>query len=303
MPALGDSVGRAEAARHGARTGSNDKRNMADTLQSTLSAAVIRLLRPLVRVVLRNGVSYQAFSELVKWVFVDIAKADFALPNRKVTKSRIAVITGLTRREVDRVVNMDEPREEALLNRRNRAARVLSGWAEDRDFRTASGPRDVPIDGDGLTFAELVRRYSGNQPTRAVLDELERVGAVERTDDDKLKLLKPYYEPAAGEREEAVIAIAGTAVADLLGTLDHNMLAEPGKLLFQGEVFERLDASQVEGVRRLLARKCDRFANDIDGLLTDQAQAASDESDTRMGLGLYVFVEPWREEEETEEDE
>jgi hypothetical protein len=149
---------------------------MADTLQSTLSAAVIRLLRPLIRVVLRNGVSYQAFSELVKWVFVDVARSDFGIPGRKVTKSRIAVITGLTRREVDRVVNMEEPREEAIAARRNRAARVLSGWAEDRDFRTASGPRDIPIDGDGLTFSELVRRYSGNQPTRAVLDELERVG-------------------------------------------------------------------------------------------------------------------------------
>ena len=271
---------------------------MADTLQSTLSAAVTRLLRPLVRVVLRNGISYQAFSELVKWVFVEVAQSDFGIPGRKVSKSRIAVITGLTRREVDRVVNLEEPREEALRTRRNRAARVLSGWAEDRDFRTARGPRDLPMDGDGITFAELVRRYSGNQPTRAVLDELERVGAVERVGDDEVRLVKNYYEPAAGEREEEVIAIAGSAVADLLRTLDHNMLAEPGKMLFQGEVFERLDASQVEAVRRLLSRRSDAFANEIDGLLTDQAQAAGSQPDTRMGLGIYVFVEPWKDEED-----
>lgn len=275
---------------------------MGQDLKQVLSAAIIRLLRPLIKIALRNGLSYQAYSELVKWTYVDVAGEEFAIPGRKVSKSRIAVITGLTRREVDRLVRMPHPRDQPIDARRNRAARVLSGWAEDADFHTKDGnPADLPVDReDGeASFAEVVRRYSGNQPTRAVLDELVRVGSVERVDKELVRLIKPYYEPTIGEREPQVIAIMGAAVRDLLGTLDHNMQSNPGKLLFQGEVYEKIPPQAVEEIRQHLSKQCDVFANKMDGYLTSKASQTDDspeQDDVRMGIGLYTFIGPWSQE-------
>jgi len=82
-------------------------------LNKALSAAILRLLRPLVRVLLRNGISYSGFADLAKWVFVDIAAKEFGVPGRKQTDSRISVITGLTRKEVARIKGIDTPDDTA----------------------------------------------------------------------------------------------------------------------------------------------------------------------------------------------
>ncbi|MEA3232214.1 MAG: DUF6502 family protein, partial [Thermodesulfobacteriota bacterium] len=66
---------------------------MSDKHLKRLSAAVIRLLRPLVRILLRNGVSYRTFSDLAKWVYVDVASKEFGIKGRKQSTSRISVVT------------------------------------------------------------------------------------------------------------------------------------------------------------------------------------------------------------------
>ena len=74
-----------------------------------LSAAVLRLLRPLVRILLRNGVSYSSFADLAKWVYVDVAMREFGVEGRKQSVSRVSIITGLSRKEVSRVHQLPKP--------------------------------------------------------------------------------------------------------------------------------------------------------------------------------------------------
>ena len=98
---------------------------MSKTLVQALSAATLRILRPLVRVLLRNGISYKTFADLAKWVYVDVATRDFGLPGRKQSVSRVSVITGLSRKEVSRVQDLPRPDDAAEEERYNRAARVI----------------------------------------------------------------------------------------------------------------------------------------------------------------------------------
>lgn len=270
---------------------------MSDSLRSALAAAVVRILRPLVRTVLRGGLSYTAFDELVRWVFVDVAMREFGIPGRKNSKSRVAVLTGLTRREVDRLVRLPEPKE-GTPERYNRAARVLSGWAEDPQFLDAEGqPRVLPLEGPH-SFSEVVRLYSGNTPPRAVLDELERVGSVERIDGDHVRLLKPYYEPVSGKQEEEKLNILGIAAGDLLETISHNIRRDAGTPSFyQQEIYERFPSERLPALRRLLARHCDQFADRSDRVLLQQLKA-EDESKggtgtKRVGVGVYYFETDW----------
>ena len=71
----------------------------APTVEQALRAAVVRLLRPLVRLLLRYSVPFSVFEELAKRAYVDVAMQDFEVPGKKSTISRASVLTGLTRQE------------------------------------------------------------------------------------------------------------------------------------------------------------------------------------------------------------
>ena len=49
--------------------------------QQALFAAILKLLRPLVRILLRNGVPYGAFADIAKRVYVDVAAQEFGVYN------------------------------------------------------------------------------------------------------------------------------------------------------------------------------------------------------------------------------
>ena len=191
-----------------------------------LSAAVLRLLRPLVRILLRNGVSYSTFSDFVKWIYVDVAGKEFGIQGRKQSTSRVSVITGLSRKEVIRVRKLPKPDDSASAERYNRAARVIAAWRRDKSFQDAKGdPVPLPMSGPGVSFSELVKRFSGDVPVRATLDELIRVGAVERLEDGRINLLTRTYIPAGSDADK--LHILGTDVAHLISTIDHNLKSDP----------------------------------------------------------------------------
>src|SRR3972149_9569723 len=101
---------------------------MGIPISRALSAAVTTLLRPLVRLLLRNGASYGTFSDLAKRVYVDVATEEFGIPGRKQSKSRVSILTGLSRKEVLRVKRLPPTDDLGAGERYNRAARVVAGW-------------------------------------------------------------------------------------------------------------------------------------------------------------------------------
>lgn len=221
-----------------------------------MAAAVAKILVPLVRVMLRYGMSHGAFSDLAKRVYVAVADEErFRVPGRKQTVSRLSILTGLTRKEVRRLRSEELPADADAGERYNRAARVISGWIADPDFAGDGGsPAVLPVDGDVPSFAELVRRYSGDVPPRAIRDELTRVGAIRELDGGALQLETRAYVPAAGEAEK--LDILGTDVADLAATIAHNLDAAPGRAFFQRKVqYDNLPANASDLIAPLAARK------------------------------------------------
>ena len=79
---------------------------MSDSVKTGLLAAYSKLLRPLIRILLRHGVTYAEFSEVVKTGFVTIAAQEFRVPGKKMSKARIAIVTGLTSAMSDMEDNM-----------------------------------------------------------------------------------------------------------------------------------------------------------------------------------------------------
>jgi hypothetical protein len=263
--------------------------------ERVLAAAVATLLRPLFRLLLRHSMSFTTFEQIAKGVYVDVAMKDFAIEGKTPSMSRAAILSGLTRKEVARLVAqppLDAPEFSA---RYNRAARVLTGWLRDTDFCEADGsPRWLQDDGPG-GFAELVRRHSGDMPPRAVLDELLRVGAVKRHGDGRLEPLTRAYVPSASLADK--LAILGSDVADLVATIDHNIVHGSANPRFQRKVmYHRFPAAHLPALRQLsasgsqaLLERLDRWLQEHDA---DVPEGAPEPRAARVGVGIYYFEEP-----------
>ncbi len=257
-----------------------------------LRNAVLTLLRPLVRLLLRHGVPFAAFADMAKQVYVDVAMRDFALEGRRPTVSRASILTGLTRKDVQRLLAAPQDAREAPAARHNRAVRVLTAWVRDADFLTAAkSPRALPLDGD-LGFAALARRHSGDMPARAVLDELLRMGAVRRRDDGLIEPVARGYVPRGSPVDK--LRMLGTDVADLIDTIDHNIHRAPDDPRFQRKVmYDGIPVDVLPAFRRWSAAQAQALLEKLDHWLAARDAAGSPTGTTvpriRVGVGIHYF--------------
>lgn len=270
---------------------------MSNSVKPGLLSAFRVLLRPLVRILLRHGISFAEFAEIVKAVYVEIAVTEFKVNGKRGTKSRIAVITGLTRKEVSRVIELAGTESIGSKSNLNRVARVLAGWHTDPDFVGPYGmPLEVRYEDSGpntATFSNLVRRYSGDMSPRSMLDELMRVGAVVETEPGWLKVLRRVYEPQtlALDNFERV----GEVVKNFVDTVDFNLQKES---LGSGR-FERIVYSP-EGIRnediprfnQYVKERCQALLEEIDNWIAQlEAPGRNQKNITHTGVGIYQYVE------------
>jgi hypothetical protein len=264
-------------------------------IQQTLQATVARILRPLVRVLIRYGMSYGEFNEVAKRMFVAVAADDFPIEGRKQTNSRIAMLTGIQRKEIARLVSLPEIETDELDMQYNRAVRVTSGWRRDADFRDADGtPMALLFEGD-ISFSELVRRYSGDLPARAVLDELLRVGTVTVNDDGRFQLVDDGVH-VPHQDKEAQVNIMGNAGHDLLSTLDHNFECRADETRLQLTVaYNNLPGNAARRFQYISHEECVQLLKRFDEWLSehdrDSNPAVEGDGRYRAGIGMYYFEE------------
>lgn len=273
---------------------------MSQTKHQIIVTAVARLLKPLVRVLLRNGVSYGTFADIAKRQFVEVARDEFSIEGRRQSLSRVSVITGLTRKEVARVSALRQRDDEPSRDRYNRASRVIAGWRRDKDFLDREGkPMVLPVSGKTKSFQELVRRYSGDVPYRAVLDEMQTDGSVERLDENRVRLTQRAYLPKADDTMK--LHILGVDTAFLIDTIDHNIsgIQEPPR--FQRKVlYDNLPDEALREFRRLSAGAAQGLLEKLDRWLSrrdrDANPGAGGTGRNTAGVGIYYFEKPHGEE-------
>ena len=260
-----------------------------------LTAAVERVLRPLFRILLRNHMSFKAFVDIAKHVYVDVAAEDFGIPGKKTSVSRVALLSGLTRKEVQRLLEAPVVDDAETGERYNRAARVVAGWVRDVEFSDANGnPKVLAMQDGSASFAELVRRFSGDIPFRAVLDELLRVGVVEKAGDDTIRLKTRAYVPESGDVDK--LNILGTDVSDLVATIEHNLQHGAADPFFQRKVmYDNVPVEALQEFRRMSGAQAQSLLERLDKWLSqhdrDTRPGTGGTGQVRTGIGIYYFEE------------
>ena len=171
---------------------------MGSNVKEYLLQALRTMLKPLVKLFISQGVTHAEFAEAAKEVYVEIALRDFET-NERINKSRVAILTGLTRKEVKSVIDraLESGHQEKMYSR---PERVLAGWYSDPTY---TGPYGIPLElpyeaseGDEQSFVGLVKSYSGDMAPRQMLNELLRSGSVVEID-KRYKAVSRTYEPTA----------------------------------------------------------------------------------------------------------
>jgi hypothetical protein len=195
---------------------------------------------------------------------------------------------------VARIKGIDTPDDTAAEQQYNRAARVIAGWLRDRRFTESDGsPASLAFDGNA-SFSELVRIYSGDMTARSILDELLRVGAVERNQDGKIRLLVSAYVPKGSDAGK--LHILGSDVALLIATIDHNLHEVRDQPYFQRKVaYDNLPADAIPKLRELTHEHAQALLQEIDRYLSQQDRdinpAAQGVGRKHAGIGIYYFEE------------
>ncbi len=152
---------------------------MGQEIKDHLRRALAQMFKPLVRLLIAQGVTHAEFSETAKEVYVETALRHFETDGR-INKSRVAILTGLTRKEVKNVIDRaltSERREKTY----SRPARVLTGWYSDPKYQGPYGiPLELPYDAPNgePSVVALVRQYSGDMAPRQMLNQLIESGSV-----------------------------------------------------------------------------------------------------------------------------
>ena len=250
------------------------------------------LLQPIARLLLKSGVTWKEFAELSRQTFVEVATREFGLRGRPTNVSRVALLTGLARREVRRQQQAANAEPNSAAGYMSKAARVLSGWHHDAAFLDGDGhPRVLPLEGEGATFAELVRRYGGGDiPAGALLKELQLARAVERDADGNVRALTRVYLPR--RMDEGQIRLWGSVLQDVGATLEHNLTrdAKTAPRFERRALSVLVDKSAVPAFKQFLEREGQAFLEKVDAWLTAAEipeQGTASAAAQRIGLGLY----------------
>jgi hypothetical protein len=272
---------------------------MPDNVKTALSISLLRLLRPLVKIMLREGFTYSQFAAIAQMAFVESAAKDFVGKGMKSTASSVCALTGMTLSEVRSVLVEQERFDSSeLLEVSNPFARVLHGWHNDRDYVGPYGfPVDLPFDGSPLSFTNLTSRHAEGVSPQVVLKELMRVGAVTEVGFNVWKPLKQeYIEPSLSPENLGRMA---SLVESLLSTLENNTRGKrDGTDLFERTMIvdAPLTSAQLLELQGHLKLVGGQFLQRIDTFAAVDLQEkmgirAGEIADIRAGLQCFLYVE------------
>jgi len=268
---------------------------MPTNSRDQLLYAFRRVLRPLIRILVRSGVRYDEFLELVRGVYVETAVRDGLGDGIKLTRAKVSISTGVPRRDVDRFIDNDGalPAEPKTLTKT--LAEILNIWHTDPQF---VGPYGIPLELEvrgqkSRSFSELVHSVDPNANPGEVLDELVRLRSVVWSGDTHVRTVSRAFIPVE-EMSPAQLEFFGNALTRLANTLQFNLDRKNSEKRLERSVQSDrgLPSSVVPIFEKHIRERVTELLTDLDNWLSPYAaQNQPGVKFERVGLAVFQFVE------------
>lgn len=270
---------------------------MNDVLHAKILTALQLTLRPLARLLLRHGITFRQFAGIAKEAFVEEVLSERDPRGRLANKSRIAVRTGLSRKEIARICDRigtawaTSDSRSGLVHQGDSAARALQIWHLDPKFQDTKGaPRNLTFAGNDSTFSALVKLVGRDIPPGALRAELLAAKAIAELPNGDLMPLRRHFIPAE-IGEEFLVGLTHIVVPVMEG-LAHNTDKTKQAAFFQRFAYsDRLTLPAIALFRERANERSAQFLQEIDNLLGSKESGADeiDEMDRRVGIGVFYF--------------
>jgi hypothetical protein len=251
-------------------------------------------LKPLFRIFLRSGISYKDFAEVAKSLFVEICTDDYGLRGRQTNISRVAIMTGLTRKEVKKIrdAGWEKIREDKVSNKLSPASAILHFWHTDPYYLDDKGkPKAMSYDNGDPCFLTLAKKYGGDVPTGALFKELVRSAAIE-SDDSKFYPVKRHF--VAVDLDDHLLLSLDDGLARHISTIEYN--SRPDHISGQGRVdrwsWVTIPKIKLKQVYKLMRNKVEQFVEEVDSELAEFEVGNSlspRKGSKTIGIGCYYF--------------
>lgn len=253
-------------------------------------------MKPIAGFLMKCGMTYREFAGFAKSVFVEVAGEQYGIRGRPTNVSRVALLTGISRKEVKHQRELLTRPEPYPLGKTTDATRLLSGWYQDADFVAADGnPRGLALSGEAMSFTELCARYAGDIPVTTMIKELKRVGAVVADADGRVTAQRRYYMPTPFDPQW--IMNAGSIFADLGDNIHHNLTADdtnPSRFLGRA-TDDTIDVAAIPEFRAFIEAQGGPFLELVDDWLAKHrcpdgtGPHSGSRRMVRLGLGLFLI--------------
>jgi hypothetical protein len=252
-----------------------------------------RLMRPLAQWLLRHGVPYPEFAELLKSVFLEAARSELARSEAKPTQSALSMLSGVHRKDVRALEQAPEAARTPITARPSLASQVLTYWLTERRYRAANGkPLALPRVGLKRSFESLCRELSSDLHPRTVLDELLRLGQV-MLDGENVVVIASSFVPSS--RLDEMSALFSANVADHIAAAVSNLTTTAPRFLEQSVYADGLTQESIDRLHDT-ARQC--WARALESIVTEARDRVGKDStsngELRMRFGAFFYSEPAR---------
>lgn len=268
------------------------KPSARDPIKQAAFTALKRVVDPLMDLMFDAGITVREFNLLMRNCAVRIAASRITNESGRISKSRVAIITGLARSEVARILNAPALASGTPHNQ-HPARKVLAAWYDNRRFLAPNGdPAVLPIFGKKRSFERLVALYSGGIPVRAMLDQLAQNDAVEVLPGRRIKAKSRV--PIFRGMTPSAIAVIGERAGDLLNTLRRNLKATDNPLFESTAISSNVNIDAISLMRREISNQGAAFIDGANSLfsrsrLKSRISNLNRTEKCRVGVTVYYF--------------
>ena len=255
------------------------------------------MLRPLVRLCIRSGVTFPVLSDLLRMLFVEVAQAE--LPDERArTDSRISLMSGVHRKEIRRLREL-APDEHGVPEAVSLSSEVVARWLGTPGLAGTDG-RPLPLPRTAAagepSFETLVAAVTTDLRPRTLLEEWISQGFASIDPDGRIRLLAGAFIPSPGRAEQ--LFYFGRNLHDHLAAAASNLLAPDAAPFPDASVhYDRLSHESAARLEALGREAAQRLLLDVNraalGLIDAQkgVAAAAVPATRRVNVGVYLYVE------------
>jgi hypothetical protein len=261
--------------------------------QNAIFNALERAIKPIIRLMLAKGITYVQLTEWLKHIFIETALEQFETAESKLNDSRLSVLTGVHRKDIKRLKSImtdhkinEEPASVNL------GSQIVSIWLSNPQYMENGRPKALPrykTQAGDNSFEALAELVTKDVRARAIIDELERLGAVSINQDDQVILVEDAFIPTKGEVEKTYYF--GLGVGDHANASVSNLLNIHPPFFDRVVHYTGLSNEAIQAIEQTSREQGNALLLSINKEAEELAHQKQSGPTKRFTLGVYLYIE------------